>query len=163
MQNFVAKRILRASAVAALIGMATVSAPPTSWAGDPVNTGYFGNVAIKGYDPVAYFTEKKAVKGNEVHSHKWLGAEWRFSSAEHKRLFAKNPQTYAPQYGGHCATGLAIHGGLTKDIDPEAWAIIEDKLYLNYSKETNSLLTGNIVSLDKSEKNWNKRLQSGTH
>jgi YHS domain-containing protein len=158
-----ANRILRASAIAALIGMAMVGAPMTSWAGDPINTGHFGNVAIQGYDPVAYFTEKRAVKGNEVHSHKWLGAEWRFSSAEHKRLFAESPQSYAPQYGGHCATGLAIHGGLTKDIDPEAWAIIDDKLYLNYSKETNSLLTGNIVSLEKSEKNWNKQLQSGTH
>ena len=91
-----------------------------------VNTGYFGNVAIKGYDPVAYFTRGQAVQGDEHHSVKWLGARWRFASEEHKDLFVADPIRYAPQYGGHCATGMAIHGGLTKDIDPEAWAIWQD-------------------------------------
>jgi hypothetical protein len=75
-------------------------------------------------------------------------------------LFAANPQSYAPQYGGHCATGLAVHGGLTRDIDPEAWTIIDNKLYLNYSKETSKLLTGNIVSIDAAEANWEKHVKS---
>ena len=125
-------------------------------AGGEINTGYFGNVAIQGYDPVAYFTEGKATQGSEDHTLKWLGAFWRFASKEHKQLFAANPQDFAPQYGGHCATGLAIHGKLTKDIDPEAWAIIDDKLYLNYSKETNKLLTGKVITVEKSNENWEK-------
>jgi hypothetical protein len=121
---------------------------------EKVNTGYFGNTAIKGYDPVAYFTQSKPVKGSKEYRMKWLGAYWQFSSAVHMKLFSENPHRYAPQYGGHCATGMAISGGLTRDIDPEAWAIVDNKLYLNYSKETNTLLTGNVISLEKADKNW---------
>ena len=56
-----------------------------------INTGYFGDVAIKGYDPVAYFTMSKAVKGSEKYSHRWLGATWHFSSPEHKKNFQVAP------------------------------------------------------------------------
>ena len=133
--------------------------PASALAGE-INTGYFGNVAIQGYDTVAYFTEGKALKGRQAYSVKWLGANWQFASDKHKQLFIANPQSYAPQFGGHCATGLAIHGNLTKDIDPEAWTIIEGKLYFNYSKETNRLLTDNVVSLEKSEENWTKAQHS---
>lgn len=96
-----------------------------------VNTGYFGNVAIKGYDPVAYFTEGRAVKGSEAYAHEWLGAVWHFASVEHRDRFAAEPVRYAPQYGGHCATGIA-YGEFTANIDPEAWNIIDGKLYLGY-------------------------------
>ena len=110
--------LFAASGALLLLGMSA----PTANAGETkINTGYFGNVAIKGFDPVAYFTQGKAVKGSERYKLKWLGAYWHFSSAEHRELFKSKPQSYAPQYGGHCATGLAIHGGLTRDIDPEAW------------------------------------------
>ena len=125
-------------------------------AADEINTGYFGNVAIQGYDPVAYFTKAKAMEGSEDHTLKWLGAYWRFANEEHRRLFAANPQSYAPQYGGQCATGMAVHGGLTKDIDPQAWVIIDNKLYLNYSKVTLKLLTDNVVSLEKADASWEK-------
>ncbi|MDX1431358.1 MAG: YHS domain-containing (seleno)protein [Gammaproteobacteria bacterium] len=136
--------------------LALVALSPLAMADSEVNTGHFGNVAIKGYDPVAYFTEREAMEGSAEHTLKWLGANWRFVSEDNKRIFAADPQRYAPQYGGHCATGLAIHGGLTKDIDPEAWAIIDGKLYLNYSKLTNELLTGGRVSAEKADTNWNK-------
>jgi YHS domain-containing protein len=96
-----------------------------------VNTGYFGDIAIKGYDPVAYFTEHKAVKGSEKFSHHWLGATWLFASVEHRELFVHDPLKYAPQYGGHCADGVSF-GTITTNIDPEAWRIIEGKLYLSY-------------------------------
>lgn len=119
-----------------------------------INTGHFGNVAIQGYDPVAYFTERQPMKGSADYAYKWLGAVWQFANDEHRQLFIANPQAYAPQYGGHCASGLAIHGGLTKDIDPEAWTIIDAKLYLNYSKETNTLLTEDVISLEQAEANW---------
>ena len=96
-----------------------------------VNTGYFGDVAIKGYDTVAYFTENKAVEGTPQYSTRWLGAEWHFASAEHRDLFKADPVKYAPQYGGHCADGVSF-GTITTNIDPKAWRIIEGKLYLNY-------------------------------
>ena len=56
-----------------------------------VNTGYFGGVAIMGYDPVAYFTDNKAVKGSEKYSYDWLGTPWHFASSEHKEMFAADP------------------------------------------------------------------------
>ena len=72
----------------------------TAEAKDPVNTNFWG-VAIKGYDPVAYFTEGKPVKGKSEFEHKWKGAKWRFSSSEHLELFKNMPDKYAPQYGGY--------------------------------------------------------------
>ena len=64
-----------------------------------INTNWFG-VAIKGYDPVAYFTERHAVKGKKEFAFKWQGAEWHFYSAANRDKFVANPQAYAPQYGG---------------------------------------------------------------
>lgn len=120
-----------------------------------VNTGYFGNVAIKGYDPVAYFTESQAVKGSPEFSHQWLGATWHFSGAEHRDLFAASPISYAPQYGGHCADGLA-YGDMTTNIDPQAWRIIEGKLYLNYDQGSAAELEEVEGQLQKVEANWPK-------
>ena len=65
-----------------------------------IMSGFSGDVAIRGYDPVAYFTDGKAVQGSEAYSYKWLGATWRFASDAHRRLFAASPISYAPQYGG---------------------------------------------------------------
>ena len=93
-----------------------------------INTGSRGSVAIKGYDPVAYFTEQRAVMGELTISHEWLGAIWRFSNEKHKTLFTRDPVKYAPQYGGYCADGVT-YGVLVTDIDPEAWRIINGKLY----------------------------------
>ena len=118
-----------------------------------INTGYFGNVAIKGYDPVAYFTENHAVKGNEDISHSWLGAVWVFSNEKHKQLFSENPVKYAPQYGGHCADGVA-YGDITTNIDPQAWRIIEGKLYLNYDQGAAVEIEELEGQVEKSVKNW---------
>jgi YHS domain-containing protein len=93
-----------------------------------VNTGYFGDVAVKGADVVAYFTQGRFVEGGKEFSLKWNGAEWRFASAEHLRLFRENPEKYAPRYGGYCAYAMAE--GSTADIEPEAWAIVDGRLYL---------------------------------
>jgi len=120
-----------------------------------VNTGYFGNVAIKGYDPVAYFTEQRAVKGTEDFSHNWLGAEWNFTSEKHKKLFSENPVKFAPQYGGFCSDGVA-YGEITTNIDPQAWRIIEGKLYLNYDPGSAAELEEVEGQLAKIEENWPK-------
>lgn len=87
--------------------------------------------AIEGYDPVAYFTDGKPVKGTAGITYEWNGAVWHFATAEHRRLFAANPQQYAPQYGGWCAYGWSQ--GYPAEIDPQAWSIVEGKLYLNYN------------------------------
>ncbi len=135
-----------------VLALALVQFSGLTIAGD-VNKGYFGNVAIKGYDPVAYFTEQRAVKGTEDISHTWLGAEWKFSSEKHKKLFSKNPIQYAPQYGGHCSDGIA-YGSMTTNIDPQAWRIIDGKLYLNYDESAAVEIEEVDGQIAKAEKNW---------
>jgi YHS domain-containing protein len=88
--------------------------------------------AIKGYDVVAYFTIGKPEKGVKTISYNWQGSTWHFTTESHKSLFVANPEKYAPQYGGYCAYGWAQ--GYAVKIEPDAWAIVDGKLYLNYNK-----------------------------
>ena len=110
-------------------------------------------LAIRGTDPVAYFTEGKAVKGDSQFESEWQGATWRFASAENQQLFESDPEAYAPQYGGYCAKALAE--GNVVSTDPEAWKIVDGKLYLNYSPEVQQQwlkdVPGNIALADA---NW---------
>ena len=99
----------------------------------PVNKSLIGGVAVKGTDVVAYFTDGKPVEGSADFVHAWQGATWRFASAAHRDLFAATPEKYAPQYGGFCA--WAASQNKKAGIDPECWKIVEEKLYLNYSKD----------------------------
>jgi len=91
------------------------------------------NVAIHGYDTVAYFTDNKAMKGNSEFQHDWRDALWQFTSATNRDLFAANPDRYSPQYGGYCALGIAA--GEISDVDPKAFTIQDGKLYLNKAME----------------------------
>lgn len=85
-------------------------------------------VAIKGYDPVAYFELDRAVKGSAEFRHQWLGQEWHFASAAHRNMFAANPVKYVPQFGGYCSESHSV-----TDIDPTAWRIVKRRLYLFFS------------------------------
>ena len=91
------KRIIPGTVTAGIILFFLASA---AWAKKPVNTNWLG-IAIKGYDPVAYFTEGKAVEGMKKYQHEWQDAKWRFASQAHLDLFRANPEKYAPQYGGY--------------------------------------------------------------
>jgi YHS domain-containing protein len=71
-----------------------------AWAVTPINTDSRG-VAIGGYDPAAYFTQGKSVKGSGAFTYSWMGATWHFTSGEHLEMFKSNPKKYAPQYGGY--------------------------------------------------------------
>ncbi len=139
---------------AALTGL--VSAAAT--AGE-INTGYFGNVAIEGYDPVAYFKMNKAVKGSDKFTHQWLGAVWQFSNPEHRDLFANAPISYAPQYGGYCADGMA-YGTTTANLNPEAFRIINGKLYLNHDEGAAAEIEEISGQIAKADKMW-KKLRGG--
>lgn len=109
------------------------------------------DLAIRGTDPVAYFTEGKVVEGNSEYESEWQGATWRFSSAENQELFDSNPEAYAPQYGGYCAKALSE--GNVVSSDPEAWKIVDGKLYLNYSPQVQQQwvqdIEGNIALADE--------------
>ncbi|MES2148566.1 MAG: YHS domain-containing (seleno)protein [Pseudomonadota bacterium] len=94
---------------------------------------YFTNQdgALKGYDPVAYFAQQKALKGDPRFTHQWQGSEWRFASAENLQAFKADPEKYAPQFGGYCAYGVSQ--GYAPAVDPTAYTIVDGKLYLNYN------------------------------
>jgi len=113
-------------------------------------------VAIRGADPVAYFSQSQgdnAIIGTPEHQLQWNGTTWYFSSAENRDKFAANPTQYAPQYGGYCAK--AVSEGYIASVDPNAWRIYEGKLYLNYSKGVRAQwlrdIPGNIA---KGDRNW---------
>lgn len=104
-----------------------------SYAVQGQDTGYFNHkgIAINGYDPVAYFTEGKAVQGKTEFSADWKGVHWLFASSRNRMLFLDHPEAYAPQYGGYCAFGASENH--LAPTDPQAWTIIGRKLYLNYN------------------------------
>jgi len=109
--------------------------------------------AIGGYDPVAYFTDGKPVKGTEKFMHSWNGAQWKFSSQEHLDLFKKSPEKYAPQYGGYCAFGMS--GGYKAPTEADAFTIHNGKLYLNYNHSVRSEWDPKKEELIiKADKNW---------
>ncbi|MGD1893307.1 MAG: YHS domain-containing (seleno)protein, partial [Cyclobacteriaceae bacterium] len=113
--------------------------------------------AIQGYDPVAYFTDQKPVKGSDEHTYEWKGATWYFASAENVQAFEANPEQYAPQYGGYCA--YAVANGYTAKIDPEAWKIVDGKLYLNYNKKVQADWEANQANfIQQANQNWPKVL-----
>ena len=114
--------------------------------------------AIRSHDPVAYFDRKGPVKGTKQFSHAWRGATWYFASAENRDIFAAAPERYAPQYGGYCA--YAVASGYTADIDPNAWSIVDDKLYLNYSLSVRERWNKDIPGhIRRGDANWPAVLQ----
>jgi YHS domain-containing protein len=114
--------------------------------------------AIRGYDPVAYFTDGKPLKGAEKFSYQWKGATWRFASAENRDRFAGAPEKYAPQYGGYCAYGVA--SGYAVSIDPAAWTVRDGKLYLNYSAGVQKDWLKDVPGyIRKADANWPRVLR----
>ena len=97
----------------------------------PIYSGGKERAAIRGYDPVAYFTDNAPVKGSKEHSTEYLGATWLFASEANKQIFLSNPDKYKPQYGGYCAYAVARKSSAS--IKPEFFTIHNDRLYLNYS------------------------------
>jgi len=85
-------------------------------------------VVLKGHDPVAYFTERKPVKGDPKISHDWDGERYLFANAGNRSKFAANPDRYAPQFGGYCTGSMS--GKRQLEADPEAWIISDGKLYV---------------------------------
>lgn len=95
------------------------------------------NRAIQGYDPVAYFVDSKPTKGKKNITYRWKDANWHFANEENREAYISNPNAYAPQFGGYCA--YALSEGYLYKIDPNAWKIVDGKLYLNYDLNTQKL------------------------
>ncbi len=117
-----------------------------------VNTNAEGT-ALHGFDAVAYFAVDSAVQGNRNYEYAWNGAKWLFANAENLEKFRQNPESYAPQYGGYCS--YAVSKGYTADADPQAWKIVDGKLFLNYSPEVKELWEKEQSdNIKKAEGNW---------
>jgi len=123
------------------------------FAANGVNVDSSSGVAISGYDPVAYFTESKPVKGKKEFTVEYQGNKWALSSAANKQAFLANPTTYLPQYGGFCA--YAASKNAISSIHPEAWTIHNKKLYLNYSKRIrNTWLKKKVKRIVDADRYW---------
>lgn len=110
-------------------------------------------LAMDGYDPVAYFTDARPVRGLAPYEMRWNDATWRFASAANLEAFKNDPERYAPQFGGYCA--YAVSRGYTANGDPRVWKIVDRRLYLNYSTGAQTLwekdVRGNIA---KGRRHW---------
>ncbi|MEM6625467.1 MAG: YHS domain-containing (seleno)protein [Pseudomonadota bacterium] len=141
-----------------LAALALVAAPiafaPAAYAQKAeIYTGRFSNVAVGGYDPVAYFTSGAPTKGSKDFTTEYLGAEFRFASQENLDAFLADPVAYAPQYGGYCA--WAVAEGKTAKGDPDHWRIVDDKLYLNFNKSIQSKWDADIPGfIQRGDANW---------
>ena len=122
-----------------------------------VHDGY----AIRGYDTVAYHTGTGPLAGSSAYTHEYNGAIWRFANQENLDLFRENPARYAPQYGGYCAHGMSK--GYAVSTDPNAWHVVDNKLYLNYSLGVRRTWLKDVPgNVSKADDNWQKKLFSGS-
>jgi len=123
----------------------------------PVFTDRSG-LAIRGFDPVAYFDEGRPVSGAELHEHRWRGAVWRFATEAHRDAFAADPERFAPQYGGYCAYAMSL--GKKAPIDPEAWDVVDGRLYLNKSPGVREdWLRDRDSRIRRADKHWAQLLE----
>ncbi len=115
-----------------------------------------GDIAIQGFDTVAYFVDNRAVKGSGAFTHPWREATWQFVSAENRDLFATEPDRYAPQFGGFCSLGVGMD--MFVHADPESWTIVDGKLYMQYNSDARDKWRADIESnLAKAEEVWSER------
>jgi hypothetical protein len=145
-------RLIGPSLLAALL-LVAATMPASADGRKPLATDT-DHVAIQGYDTVAYFTDGKAIKGSSAFESVWEDAKWRFASAAHRDLFIANPDRYAPQFGGFCAD--ALETGELWPANPEAWAIVDGKLYMNLASPEAMVLwkAQAAANIQKANDNW---------
>ena len=124
-----------------------------------INTGYFNKLAMNGYDVMTYWRGGKPLEGKTDISAKYKGATWVFVSVGNRAEFLSNPSRYAPQYGGYCA--YAASQNALADVDPFAWHIWKNKLYLNYSPRVRRTWASKIdENIEKADGYWPGLLKS---
>jgi hypothetical protein len=125
---------------------------------EEINTGYFNDTALQGYDTSQYFSASKAVSGKEEYVVEWKGAKWQFADGESRDLFAADPDRYAPQYGGYCSNQMSL--GNLSDVDPGVWLIHEDKLYFfgHQAGKDRWQRTGIAARIKDANKHWQEYL-----
>lgn len=136
-----------------LLAGSVLLASSLSFAADIDMNADANDLAIKGYDPVSYFTMSTPKMGKASYTATYKGGIYRFSNEENRDMFKANPAKYAPQYGGFCAFGVAMEKKF--DTDPLAWKIVENKLYLNLNKDVQKKWLTDVPGyLNQSDDNW---------
>lgn len=153
-QSILVSRISVKMAISALLlSVATLFAVPAHAAKDPVYTGFFSDIAVSGYDTVAYFTQGKPVEGSEDFSTEYEGYTYLFSSQANLEAFTADPDAYLPQFGGYCA--WAVSQGGTASTNPHNWSITDGKLYLNYDDSIQAKWERDVPgNIKKANDNW---------
>ena len=148
-------RHLAAAILTVALGLFAFAAP--GLAKEPEIYSKDGTVAINGYDPVSYF-DGMPMPGKADHTLMHKGAEWRFATADNLAKFKADPAAYEPQYGGYCA--YAVSYGSTAKTEPDAWKIVDGKLYLNYDKRIQGRWEEDSAGhISKADGNWPKVLE----
>lgn len=130
--NNLARNLLIVSAIiVALLGSLSFYFAKKDYEADSVIFNTSKNIALNGFDTVAYFNQKSSARGNEIYQAEWAGSVWYFINSENRDTFVANPQNYAPQYGGYDPVGISK--GYTNPTDPELYTILAGRLYLHYS------------------------------
>ena len=139
----------RALLTISLVGLPI--APSIAWAqlGQPA----LSRLALKGYDPVAYFTDGKATPGDAQYETVYDGTRYRFASVQHLELFKFDPDRYAPQFAGSCAAGIAM--GMKVEAEPESWMIVDGKLFVFSSAKSRDAMQADAAGMmAKGQANW---------
>lgn len=117
------------------------------------------DVAISGYDTVAYFTEGRPVKGDAGINYAWRDANWQFATQKHRDMFTADPELYVPEFGGFCAAAMT-YGAVAK-ANPEHWAIVDGKLYLNYDDYAYQVFHENLAkNIAKADVKWAEKVEA---
>jgi YHS domain-containing protein len=144
--------LLSAAGAAFAIGSIATSGPAAARSAE-VYTGLVAGVAVGGYDPVAYFTEGAPRRGSSDITLEHGGATWRFASEANRDAFKSDPDRYSPRYGGYCA--WAVGQGYLAKGDPQAWSVVDGRLYLNYDKRVQRTWERDIPGhVRRADANW---------
>jgi len=151
--------MLKGLLAAAAIALTAAGVAPSANAREAeIYTPLLSNLALSGYDAVAYFDQGRPIMGLAQFETEWKGAKFRFASAAHLARFKANPAAYAPQYGGYCA--WAVSQGHTAKGDPKVWKLVGGKLYLNYDAAVQQRWTQDIPgNISRADRNWPRVLK----
>ena len=148
----------RLAAALLIMGVPAAALVPTiSWAAVPGSTSAVNvdqaGLALRGFDPVAYFETGKPMKGVEAISASFNGARYLFATEAHRQTFLADPTKYVPQFGGFCAVGTSF--GEKVDADPQTGRVIGGKLYVNYNDKAQAIFEKDVPgTIARAEQNW---------
>jgi YHS domain-containing protein len=146
---------LRCIAVLFAVLVATTFASATE---KTLVNGDANGVVLHGYDPVAYFTDKVAMKGDAKYKVTYNGGTFYFASDANKTLFEKEPAKYAPQYGGYCA--VAVSQGKLEDADPKMFAVYKDQLFVQRNAKARQMFLANPDGVhQKADQQWRELVE----